>query len=138
MSDILHEINTDQLLLLLQLGHVDARREEKDTMKVNPHVKIYYKGVIFFFQTLNQCFLYFLFPSPEVFNGCLSAQSMAFIASESRYRTERFFISLSVYELTFLIHCKTLIMKSRFVKEQDCFVNPQSFSLQLKVWAWFP
>lgn len=59
------------------------------------------KEVIFFFQTLNQCFLYFLFPSPEVFNGCLSAQSMAFIASESRYRTKRSFISLSVYELTF-------------------------------------
>ena len=43
MSDILHEINTDQPLLLLQLGHVDARREEKDIMKVNPHAKIYYK-----------------------------------------------------------------------------------------------
>ena len=43
MSDILHEIKTDYLLLLLQLGHVDARSEEKDTMKVNPHVNIYYK-----------------------------------------------------------------------------------------------
>ena len=82
---------------------MDARREEKDTMKVNHHAKIYYKegkrGNIFL-SDIKSVF-YFLFPSPEVFSGCLSAQSMAFIASESRYRTKRAFISLSVCELTF-------------------------------------
>ena len=73
---------------------MDARREEKDIMKVNPHAKIYYKEGKrdnIFLSDIKSVLLYFLFPSPEVFNGCLSVQSMA---SESRYRTKKSFISL--------------------------------------------
>lgn len=71
VPDITYAISTFKLLLLLQLGHVDARREEEDMMKANPHAKIYYKEGKRdnTFSGIKSVFI-FLFPSPWVFNAC--------------------------------------------------------------------
>ena len=74
---------------------MDARREEEDMMKVNPHAKIYYKEGKRdnIFSGIKSVFI-FCSLVPGCLMAALSVESMAFIASESRYRTKRSFIPL--------------------------------------------
>lgn len=69
VPDVTYAISTFKLSLLLQ--HVDARREEEDMRKANPHAKIYYKEGKRdnIFSGIKSVFI-FLFPSPWVFNAC--------------------------------------------------------------------
>lgn len=56
---------------------------------------------------------------------------------QSRSETKRIFIPFWVCVRTFffLIHGMTLVIKIHFVKEQTSFIDSQSVSLQLEVWA---